>query len=197
MKNISVVMLRNDLENIPRFDFSVGYRLRAFEQDDVKLWLHIWAMSDIGSSHGAVTQHVFQRYLGCDMKGLQRRGVFLVSPDGEDIGTITSWYHRYRGLRWGRIHFAAIVPEYRGLGLAKPMVSAAMNRLRELGHRRAMLTTESHRIPAIKVYHDFGFVPDMTTPDAAIAWREINEALPVSLRSRWNRDKLRKQSRRR
>jgi ribosomal protein S18 acetylase RimI-like enzyme len=177
MKNIPIIMVRKNLDNIPQYDFPRGYSLQGFEAGDVKPWLHIWAMSDLGSSHGAVTLRVFKKHLGCDMKGMYRRGFFLVSPDGQDIGTITSWYHRYRGLRWGRIHFAAIVPEYRSRGLAKPMMCAAMNHLRLLGHKRVMLTTESHRIPAIKVYRDFGFTADMTTKNASQAWKEINRSL--------------------
>ena len=81
------------------------------------------------------------------------------------------------------IHYVAIDPQYQGRRLAKTMVSAAMNRLAELGHRRAMLDTETRRLRAIGLYLDFGFRPDMTRPDAHRAWDDIARRLGRPLRS--------------
>jgi GNAT superfamily N-acetyltransferase len=91
-------------------------------------------------------------------------------------GGVSSWLPRAQ--RWGRIHWVAVVPEHRGRGLCKAMMTVAMDRLRALGHRRAMLRTETPRLAAIKTYLDFGFVPDMGFGEARRAWALIAEALP-------------------
>ncbi|MCK4277510.1 MAG: GNAT family N-acetyltransferase, partial [Phycisphaerae bacterium] len=92
------------------------------------------------------------------------------------VGTITSWYHRsYRRRRWGRIHWVAIIPDHRGRGLSKAIMTVAMKRLRKLGHRRAMLATATPCIPAIKTYLDFGFVPDLSRKGAWRAWRLVGK----------------------
>ncbi|MHC4295495.1 MAG: N-acetyltransferase, partial [Planctomycetota bacterium] len=57
------------------------------------------------------------------------------------------------------------------------IVTFALERLRAMGHRRAMLTTQTHRIVAIKCYLDLGFVPDMTRENAYRAWTLISEEL--------------------
>ena len=44
-------------------------------------------------------------------------------------------------------------------------------------HRRACLGPATERIPAIKVYLDFGFLPDMAKPRAHEAWEGVQAAL--------------------
>ena len=85
---------------------------------------------------------------------------------------------------WGRIHWVCIVPQHQRKGLCRPMMTAAMNRLKALGHERAILGTQTPRLVAIKVYLDFGFVPDLgdDAPGAAggesrRAWRLVKQEL--------------------
>ena len=40
-------------------------------------------------------------------------------------------------------------------------------------HRRAMLDTQGKRLGAIKLYLDFGFLPDLQPDGARDAWRQI------------------------
>lgn len=44
-------------------------------------------------------------------------------------------------------------------------------------HERAFLGTQTRRLAAIKLYLDFGFVPDLDGPWAREAWREVREVL--------------------
>jgi GNAT superfamily N-acetyltransferase len=175
MEYIRIVMVRENLENIPQYPLPDGYRVRLFRAGDRKTWVRVQQASE---PFVAVTPKTFDDNFGDDLSAMRRRGYFLVSPDGEDVGTITAWYDRkYAGRRWGRIHWVAITPPHRAKHLSKGMMTIAMNRLRGLGHRRVMLGTQTPRIPAIRTYLRFGFVPDMTTKDAERAWKLVRKCI--------------------
>ncbi|RPI61483.1 MAG: GNAT family N-acetyltransferase [Planctomycetaceae bacterium] len=176
MEMLKVIMVRSDLENIPQHPLPAGYSLRFYRDGDAATWTAIEQAAD---KFYNVTGERFVKEFGTEIPLLFQRCYFLVSPDGRDIGTTTAWYDRkYQGKRWGRVHWVAVVPEFQGKGLGKAMLSSAMNRLRMLGHRRAILGTQTPRLAAINMYLDFGFVPDMTTDNAAKAWKIVREALP-------------------
>ncbi|MYA21504.1 MAG: GNAT family N-acetyltransferase, partial [Gemmatimonadetes bacterium] len=102
---------------------------------------------------------------------------YLTTDAGEEIGTITAWWQPdLNGEDWGQIHWVAIHPDYQGRGLAKPMMSVAMAYLKRF-HQRSFLGTSSGRIPAIKVYLDFGFYPDLERENSQQAWAEVASVL--------------------
>jgi GNAT superfamily N-acetyltransferase len=67
----------------------------------------------------------------------------------------------------------AIRPEHQGQGLAKPLLSRVCRRLHELGHSRAYLTTSTSRVPAICLYHAFGFRPNLAGTARQQDWRDF------------------------
>jgi len=176
MENIGITMIRQRLDGIPEHPLPEGYTMRAYRPGDKRVWLDIHYAAE---KLLKVTPKTFDDNFGYDLSSMPRRCFFLVSPDGRDVGTITAWYlRRYYGRPWGRIHWVAILPEFQGRGLSKPIMTVAMKRLASLGHRRAMLTTATPRLPALKTYLDFGFVPDLRREKARRAWRLVAEALP-------------------
>jgi len=175
MEYLSLNMLRQDMRNIPQHRVPAGYSIRAFGDGDRRTWLDI---HEAAEPYSEVNGRLFDSAFGRDLPAMPRRCMFLVSPDGRDAGTITAWYERrYARKPWGRIHYVAIAPAFQGLGLCKVIVTAAMNRLRSLGHRRAMLTTQTPRIRAIRTYLNFGFVPDMSLDGAVRAWSIVRRTL--------------------
>ena len=56
------------------------------------------------------------------------------------------------------------------------MMSVAMAYLKRF-HERSFLGTSSGRIPAIKVYLDFGFYPDLERENSQQAWAEVASVL--------------------
>ena len=174
MKNISVNMYREDLAGFPEPPMPEGYSTRLWGPGDEKTWVRVQAASE---KFHKMTMESFEREFGKGRPALGDRQFFLVSPGGEDVGTITAWCAGPQwGPNWGLIHWVAIVPDHQGKKLAKPMMAVAMRKLREL-HASACLNTSSARIPAIKVYLDFGFKPNMQTKDAAEAWAEVKGKL--------------------
>ena len=56
------------------------------------------------------------------------------------------------------------------------MLTVIMRRLAE-DHPCAVLGTSSRRLPALKCYLDFGFVPDMTEERAIEGWSQVRSVL--------------------
>ena len=83
----------------------------------------------------------------------------------------------------GYVHMFWSVPEARGKGLGKPLLTETLDRLASRGSFPATLTTDDFRLPAIKTYLRFGFVPVISPEpenDYENRWRAIFEKLGVA-----------------
>jgi ribosomal protein S18 acetylase RimI-like enzyme len=148
-------MIREHLRDIPPVELPVGFKLRLFKPGDEAHWLRIHLSADLLQP---ITPGVFVSQFGSNAGLLADRQFYLLAPNGEVIGTATAWFKdNFKGRRFGRIHWVAILPEYQGRGLSKPLLSAACHRLRELGHDCVYLTASSARPAAIHLYRSFGF----------------------------------------
>ncbi|HEY2933181.1 MAG TPA: GNAT family N-acetyltransferase [Acidobacteriota bacterium] len=164
-------MTRENLDFIPAFDLPPDYFLRWYRPGDERHWVEIQRQAD---RYNAITPDLFERQFGANKDMLLQRQCFLTDRSGAPIGTATAWFNPdYRGKPYGRVHWVAIVPEMQGRGLSKPLLSAVCNRLRQLGHLRAYLTTAPQRTPAIHLYLKFGFLPEITGPEDAEVWSRL------------------------
>jgi len=185
--NVSVHMLRDDLNDFPTYELPAGYRFRMFRDGDDKTWtdLHLSAEPFI-----RVTPELFVREYDAHRAVLPDRMFFVETEDGEAAGSISAWWapDRYDQTERGLIHWVIVHANHQRRGIAKPMMTRAMQRL-AASHTNAMLGTSSERIWAIKVYLDFGFYPDPTEMETklevAVAWRRVQGQLnhPVLARS--------------
>jgi GNAT superfamily N-acetyltransferase len=172
--NVLVKMIRLTLKDIPQHAVPAGYVLRLYEPGDEAAWV---AVNGAADKYNRITLETFRHEFKGDLAELRRRCFFLREPGGRDVGTATSWYNRdYHGRDIGRIHWVAILPEFQGKGLAKPMMTVAMNRLAEL-HDSAYLSTGVLRLVAIKIYLDFGFVPEIEKEADLAAWQLVRNGL--------------------
>ena len=170
-QNIRVTMVLEDLGQVPDHPFPPGYSARPYRPGDEQLWRRMQTEAD---RYNAITPELFARQFGLDPRPLTERQFFLTAPPDVAIGTATAWFDDdFHGLPYGRVHWVAIVPEFQGRGLAKPLMSAVCRRLQELGHNRAYLTTSTARVVAIRLYRRLGFVPKITDPSDLSVWREF------------------------
>jgi GNAT superfamily N-acetyltransferase len=170
-KNIPLKMSRENLDNLPQFPLAPGSSLRWYQPGDEENWFRIHALAD---HHNEITSKLFQDEFGTNQQLLAKRQCYLLDPRGVAIGTGTAWFNdNFEGAKFGRVHWMAIVPEFQRRGLAKPLMTALCARLRELGHERAYLSTSSARLPAIKLYLQFGFVPMIRSEMDAVCWTRI------------------------
>ena len=171
MEHIDVAMTREHLDEIPQFALLEPFTVRMYRRGDAEVWRRIQIASD---EYGAFPPEKFARVFGRDEAVLAERQFYLCDGEGEAIGTMTAWFGEaaeWQG--WGRVHWVAVVPECQGRGLSKPLMTATLNRLRELGHERAYLTTATVRPPAINLYLKFGFLPLVRGGEDLRAWRLV------------------------
>jgi GNAT superfamily N-acetyltransferase len=166
-----VLMLRSNLENIPAFALPDGFSVRWYQPGDEAQWLRI---DRLANPDDEAPPDLFPRCFGSDHLLLARRQCYLLDGRGEPIGTASAWFDdAFQGERIGRVHYVAVIPEYQGRGLSKPLMTVICRRLRELGHDRAYLATNTWRVRAINLYLRFGFVPVVRGAEEAAAWRGL------------------------
>lgn len=174
-RNVSVRMVRENLENLPVHPVPEGFQVRLYRAGDEHNWV---AVQKAAERHIQMSLDLFFKEFGSDIATLSQRQCFLCDPDNTPIGTASAWFdENHNGRPYGRIHWVAIVPEYQGRGLSKCLLSRACLRLRELGHDRAYLVTSTARVTAINLYMAFGFRPEILTEEDQAVWMEMKPYL--------------------
>ena len=167
-----VRMVQRDLSQTPAHALPAGHAMRPYREGDVSTWVRIQreAAEDLASIDAAT----FVRSMPGDIAFLIPRVMFLVDPQGVDIGTICAWNDdEFDGHDLGRIHWVAIVSSAQGRGLAKPMLASACDALRQRGYTQAYLDTNTGLIPALNLYAQFGFEPHPRNEEERLAWQAV------------------------
>ncbi|OGV50760.1 MAG: hypothetical protein A2X49_12135 [Lentisphaerae bacterium GWF2_52_8] len=165
-----IIMLRRDMEALPGFSFPGGFSARHMKPKDVAEWISIWRELE---PPGKISDELFEKQFGTDWGEIEKRCFLILSPDGSSAGTISAWFdNSFKGGEWGRIHWVALRKDFQGKGLAKPMLSMAMEKLASM-HKRCYLVTQTYRIPAISLYLKFGFLPDISSDEDCKLWRQV------------------------
>ena len=175
-----VLMLRPSLDDFPKHSLPHPFNIRWYQEGDEQHWLAIKARSD--RFHHADLTYYMNTY-GAHAQLLPQRQAFLCDAAAQPIGTTTAWFEDFAGQHYGKVNWVCIVPEAQVQGLAKPLLAAIGQRLRLLGHTRALLYTLSTRLVAIQLYQKFGFVPCVRHAADGEAWDDINQHLRVPFRA--------------
>ena len=176
---IDVRMIRENLDGVPECPVPSGYSIRSYQSGDEDIWLRIQSLAD---KYNRVTADLFQKEFGTDAKVLSERQCFLYDGDNNAIGTASAWFGDQEDQYLGRVHWLAVLPQYQGKGLAKPLLAAACDRLKSLGHCETFLTTQTCRLPAINLYAKFGFVPAIDSDRDKQIWKELAKHVKYPVR---------------
>jgi beta-glucuronidase len=169
-----VTMIRPHLDEIPQVAFPEGFDVRPMRLDEAGLWTDIWHDAE---PYAEIKPELFHNQFGDDLQAIQWRSFIVTNPRGIAVATISAWYNRtFKGQDYGQIHWVAVRKSYWGRGLGKAMLTHALNHMAKW-HDRAFLGTQTERIPAIKIYLDFGFIPDLAPPGAVQAWKKVKDRL--------------------
>jgi len=169
---IDIRMIRENLDNIPDYTLPAGYSIRWYQPGYEKHWQ---AIQSFAEEYTRVTPDLFEEQFGTDTQLLSKRQCFLCDSKDNIIGTASSWLDNLGGKSLGRVHWVAIIPQEQGKGLANPLLTTICRRLKELGHGKTYLTTQSVRIAAINLYAKFGFAPVIDSDGDRDVWEKLQK----------------------
>ena len=170
----SIHMIRPHLRDIPQAGFPNGFTIRPLHLDEGALWTDIVLDAEEWLE---LSRELYVQEFSHDLQSVPKRCFLIVDEWDQGVGTISAWYrHDYRGLDYGLIHWVSVRPSHQGLGLGKAGLSFALDKLAQW-HERAMLGTQTKRLPAIALYLNFGFLPDLDEPGVCEDWQQLKEQL--------------------
>lgn len=175
MRDIPLTMVRPHLRGLPVHACPPGFAVRSYAPGDDRTWAKIEAAAGPFASEAAALAHFRNEFIP-HADRLPGRVLFLADDEAGPIGTTTAWAGARDGRRCGRIHWVAIVPEFQGRGLAKPLLSAAMQQIVS-EHDCAYLTTETTSWRGINLYLGFGFQPVVETDLDREGWAVVEDVL--------------------
>jgi mycothiol synthase len=162
-----LIMRAPDLSKLPPINLPEGMTLHTHRDGDEASWEEI-----IESSFGQKFDFGLLDRLG-DYKP---EHVIYVEKDGKNIATATAVENQaYPGEGWFRMIGTHV--DARGLGAGRLVCLAALHSLRERGYSSAVLSTDDHRIPALKLYLSLGFEPVYSHDSHKARWEKVFEAL--------------------
>lgn len=169
---IKEVFLTRDLSlDVPKFDLPEGFSIRNYRKNDEESWFDIYSLTD---QVNKVSSNMFREYFGADQDELAQRQFYVCDDSGRAVGMATAWYNDdFEGQSIGRLHWVAVIPEMQGKRLALPLVTTALQRLKDLGHEECYLRTYSIRKKAIKLYLKLGFQPLIKSDEDRANWQTI------------------------
>lgn len=177
---IPVNMVRAHLRDLPVPVFPDGFGMRALRPGltDAPLWTEIQRDAVVGEFE--IKDDLFAREFGDDLDAIAARCFFITDPANVAVGTISAWLggRGENAENWGRIHWVATRPAFQRRGLGRAGLAFTLNCLAELGHERAWLATSTALHPALKLYLDAGFTPDLEPEGAREAWQTVLARLP-------------------
>lgn len=167
------LMFERDTRQLPHFEIPRGYEFRYFQDGDRDDWIAIeWSAGEFHSYEEG--REAWTRFYEGHEEELGSRMFFIVNQAGEKVATATAYYD-VTGVPEpgvGRLHWVAVKREHQGRGLARPLISRALERLKELGFERVKLSTQTTTWVACRLYMDFGFHPEpQNVQESPEGWR--------------------------
>ncbi len=145
-----------------------GFTLRTWQPGDEPTWTCVKNAAFGDQTPAGWWQRVFG-----DRPDFDPQGWYFCLDGDRPIGISSAVLLRHPStcdLLGCQIEWVAMLPEYRGLGLGRALVSACVNYALPLSPEPFVLITQRFRIAAVKLYESLGF-------SAVMDWRSYRRAL--------------------
>jgi mycothiol synthase len=154
---------------IPVIEPPKGYTIREMRPGEEAEWCRC-CIGEFGVTEAS--EEVY--YSKMDKNEVVPGNVFFACSGDRPVGTATALEYS-PGVAY--LHYIAVNPEHRGKGLTYPLISKVLLRHREQGRLGCFLTTDDFRIPAVKSYLKFGYLPVLWSDDARERWERLGAML--------------------
>lgn len=186
-RDIKVLMEKNNPTEYPKFDLPEGFSIVKYIDGYEKDWAQIQTdLEQFENIEDALK--CFKDTFLDDTDDVYKKCFFIQDSKGKNIATASIWAGNHFGKTLQRIHWVAVSKECQGLGLAKCLVSAALDVFNELGFKDYIyLTSQVSSYKALNIYSKFGFTPYTDKMpinwcmdekeferDTKYAWKQIN-----------------------
>ncbi len=167
-------------DELPEPRVPSGYALRTFREGDEDGWLSVLGTG----GWDAWDRARLDTMLTGGHAEVPRDGIVFATSDERIVGAACTTLHGGAALTAAEIGWVVVDPAHRSRGLARAIVLAMLGLVRERGYRYAFLRTEPFRVPAIKLYLDLGFEPEMVDPAHPAWWAGLRGQLDEERRHR-------------
>jgi len=156
-------MIRRGFDGLPEIEVPTGYGLRTYLPGDEATWAEI-----MNTGVGEWTVERVREHLTGKPQFIAD-GLFFATCEGRPVGSACAWRQSADEWREGYLHMVCVLPEHRGKQLGHLVTLAVLHWFRGRGFEEVRLSTDDHRLPAIKSYLRLGFEP--IVPDDAFRGR--------------------------
>jgi mycothiol synthase len=171
-----LLMFRPHLESIPSAESApTGYEVRRFGPDD-----------DI-EALGETLNLAFEREFDWSVEKVRERltddpnvrAIYAAFWQGKAVATTSSLVKPDKYPGTGIVHWVATHPDHLRKGLGTVLMERVLRDFVEHGDREALLETDDQRLPAIKRYLAFGFLPryENDGEDLRRRWSAVFQAI--------------------
>ena len=159
------------IDDIPELVVPEGFEIRDFTPNDASQYLALRPMSGFSEWDEAK----LQTYLSESA----RRILLLVDKANGKIAQAAS-AESFMEEGQGQFGWLMSNPEYRGMGLGRPISIATMQALKDEGFRRCSIFTDEFRVPAVRIYLKLGWHPVYYAEDMEGRWKVVGESLKMN-----------------
>lgn len=183
MEQLMMVRLAAPVADVP---LPEGWTIRAMKPGEGEIWARIcggefWDPAQMGD------EERWQHTMASD-PGVHVENVFFVCDEtGEPVATATArLLDKVKRAAFpptlqplGYLHYVAAVPRSRGKGAGSAVTAHVLRRLADLGFPDCVLTTDDHRLAAIRSYLRLGFLPVLHGEGMRERWQAVLGLLGV------------------
>ena len=164
---------------LPEIPPPTGFSIRSMRPGEEAAWSQC-CLGEFGIEE--VSPEGFCRKIG----DIPISEVFYICEEDRPVGTATA--QLLHDLPF--LHYVAVHPDWRGRGLARPLISAVLRRHNALGrgHLGCFLTTDDRRLPALNMYIRMGYRPVLWSDDAAERWLKVMAQLGIDALEAYGED---------
>lgn len=156
-----------------------GYSVQAWQPGAEVDWCTIETAVDEFPAVDEAMQRFIEDFAS-EPEELSKRLFFVVTPDGKRVGNCAAWWQKRGDDRRCLLHYLAVLPEYKGLGLGRALVVQVIKAFQTLEpNEPVFLGTQTWSWRAVCLYLRCGFqLTREKDPEKALPYLEQKMPAP-------------------